>query len=58
MIKQIIFKKKKFNNVNSKTFNEYINKNGLFVFPAGPHYQILKNRMNIQVTSKSRLCFF
>ena len=36
MIKHIIFKKIKFNNVNSKTFNKYINKNGLFVFPAGP----------------------
>ena len=36
MIKKIIFKKIKFNNIEPKNFNRYILKKGLFVFPAGP----------------------
>ena len=36
MLKKIIFKKIKFNNIESKKFNKYIIKDGLFVFPAGP----------------------
>ena len=36
MINKVIFKKIKFNNVNSKNFKKYIARKGLFVFPAGP----------------------
>ena len=36
MINKVIFKKIKFNNVNSKNFQKYIVRKGLFVFPAGP----------------------
>ena len=36
MIKKVVFKKIKFNNLNSKSFDKYIQKKGLFVFPAGP----------------------
>ncbi len=36
MIRKIIFKKIKFNNIDVKKINEYIAKKGLFVFPAGP----------------------
>ena len=36
MIKKVIFKKIKFNNKNLKNFDKYIQKKGLFVFPAGP----------------------
>ena len=36
MINKVIFKKIKFNNVNSKNFQKLIVRKGLFVFPAGP----------------------
>ena len=36
MIKSITFKKIKFCNLKAKNFNKFINKKGLFVFPAGP----------------------
>ena len=36
MLKRIIFKKIKFDNIEFKKFNKYIIKDGLFVFPAGP----------------------
>ena len=36
MIKKIIFKRIKFNNIEAKNFNKYILKKGLFIFPAGP----------------------
>ena len=36
MIKKVIFKKIKFNNISAEDFNKYIQKKGLFVFPAGP----------------------
>lgn len=36
MVKQIIFKKIKFNNFNYGQFDKLITKKGLFVFPAGP----------------------
>lgn len=36
MISKVIFKKIKFNNIDPNKFYKYINKNGLFVFPAGP----------------------
>lgn len=36
MVRQIIFKNIKFNNLDHKNFNKLIIKKGLFVFPAGP----------------------
>ena len=36
MISKIVFKKIKFININYKTFNRYVVKKGLFVFPSGP----------------------
>ena len=36
MIKNITFKKIKFSNLKTKNFDKFINKKGLFVFPAGP----------------------
>ena len=42
MIKKVIFKKIKFNNINSKNFDKYIQKKGLFVFPAGPALASIK----------------
>ena len=37
MIKKVVFKKIKFYNINSKGFDKYIKKKGLFVFSiAGP----------------------
>ena len=42
MIKKVIFKKIKFNNKNSKNFDKYIQKKGLFVFPAGPALASIK----------------
>ena len=35
-MKQIIFKKIKFLNINDSDFNQIIKKNGLFLFPSGP----------------------
>ena len=36
MVSKIIFKKIKFYNISYKSFDNYIVKKGLFVFPAGP----------------------
>ena len=36
MVSKVVFKKIKFNNIESKNFDKYIIKKGLFVFPAGP----------------------
>ena len=36
MINKVIFKKIIFHNVDTKNFNNYILKKGLFVFPAAP----------------------
>ena len=36
MIKKIIFKNIKFYNINTKNFDKFIIRKGLFVFPAGP----------------------
>ena len=36
MVNKIIFKKIKFSNINSKKFDKFIVKKGLFVFPSGP----------------------
>ena len=59
MIKKIIFKKIKFNNIEPKNFNRYILKKGLFVFPAGPALaSIEKSNEYHESIQKADLVFF
>ena len=46
MIKNIIFRNIKFNNISYKEFNKYIIKKGLFVFPAGPALATIESSTN------------
>ena len=43
MVKKLLFKNITFLNVSSSEFNQIIEKNGLFTFPAGPTLANLKN---------------
>ncbi len=59
MISKIIFKKIRFNNIDHKNFNRYINKKGLFVFPAGPALaSIKKSNEYYKSIQKADLVFF
>ena len=59
MVSKIIFKKIKFQNINSKKFNKYIIKKGLFVFPAGPALaNIEKSNEYYESLQKANYVFF
>ena len=59
MVRNIIFKKIKFNNLNYKKFDKFINKKGLFVFPAGPALSHLKkSKKYYEAIKKADLVFF
>ena len=59
MIRKIIFKKIRFNNVNPKNFDRYIVKKGLFVFPAGPALaSINQSNKYYESLRKADLVFF
>ena len=59
MIRKVIFKGIKFNNLNAKNFNKYILKKGLFVFPAGPALASIDQSKNYyESIKKADLVFF
>tara|TARA_B100000963_G_C22633443_1_gene676221 strand:- start:2848 stop:3579 length:732 start_codon:yes stop_codon:yes gene_type:complete len=59
MIKKIIFQRIKFYNIEVKNFNKYIQKKGLFVFPAGPALaSIEKSNKYYKSLKKADLVFF
>ena len=59
MIRKIIFKRIKFNNINPKNFDRYIVKKGLFVFPAGPALaSINQSNKYYESLRKADLVFF
>ena len=59
MAGKIIFKKIKFQNINSKKFNKYIIRKGLFVFPAGPALaNIEKSNEYYESLQKANYVFF
>ena len=59
MVGKIIFKKIKFQNINSKKFNKYIIRKGLFVFPAGPALaNIEKSNEYYESLQKANYVFF
>ena len=59
MVKQIIFKKIKFDNFHSTQFEKLIIKKGLFVFPAGPALaSIQKSKQYYNSLKKSDFVFF
>ena len=59
MVKSIIFKKIKFNNISHKEFNKYIIKKGLFVFPAGPALATIESSINyFKSMQKANFVFF
>ena len=59
MVSKIIFKKIKFYNLEFKSFDKYITKNGLFVFPAGPALALINKSSNYyQSIRKADLVFF
>ena len=59
MVKSIIFKKIKFNNISYKEFNKCIIKKGLFVFPAGPALATIESSTNyFKSMQKANFVFF
>ena len=59
MIKKVVFKKIKFNNIDPNKFKRYIIKNGLFVFPAGPALaSIKKSKIYYNSLLKADFVFF
>ena len=59
MVSKIIFKKIKFYNIDFKRFDNYITRNGLFVFPAGPALALINKSSNYyQSIRKADLVFF
>ena len=59
MVSKIIFKKIKFFNLEFKSFDKYITKNGLFVFPAGPALALINKSSNYYKSiRKADLVFF
>ncbi len=59
MVKSIIFKKIKFNNISYKEFNKCIIKKGLFVFPAGPALATIESSTNyFKSIRKAKFVFF
>ena len=59
MVRNIIFKKIKFNNLNYKNFDKFIIKKGLFVFPAAPALAYIeKSKKYYEAIKKADLVFF
>ena len=59
MTSKIIFKKIRFNNIDSKNFDRCISKKGLFVFPAGPALaSIQKSNEYYKSLQRADLVFF
>ena len=59
MVRKIIFKNIKFNNLDHKNFNKLIIKKGLFVFPAGPALASIEKSVDYYNSiKKADLVFF
>ena len=58
MINQIIFEKIKFDNLDYKKFEKLIVRKGLFVFPSGQPWLLLKSRLIIINPYKNQTLFF
>ena len=59
MKNKIIFKKIKFLNFNKKSFEKFIKRKGLFVFPSGPGLSVIdKNPLYYNALINANLVFF